>query len=81
MMKSINFIQGNLLEDSAQALVNPVNCVGVMGKGLAAQFKSKWPDMFLQYKKDCVTKELSIGKLTVYSLTNPYIINFPTKYH
>lgn len=77
--------QGNLLEDEAEALVNTVNCVGVMGKGIALQFKQAYPEMFSEYEKACRRKEVQPGKMHVVStksLLNPkYIINFPTKRH
>jgi len=65
------------------ALVNPVNCVGVMGKGLAKEFKERFPENFKVYKMLCENKELKPGKLLVhYNKYNPkYIINFPTKDH
>jgi O-acetyl-ADP-ribose deacetylase (regulator of RNase III) len=78
---------GNLFETKAEALINAVNCVGVMGKGIALQFKQKFPaDYFNAYKLACQTGELAIGSVQVYELknaqTNPrYIINFPTKRH
>ena len=81
----IEFKQGNLLEEKAEALVNAVNCVGVMGKGIALQFKQAFPDNFQRYKKACDAKEVQPGHvLTVStdSLLNPrYIINFPTERH
>ena len=78
---------GNLFEAKAEALINAVNCVGIMGKGIALQFKQKFPaDYFNAYKIACQTGELAIGIVQVYELknarTNPrYIINFPTKNH
>ncbi len=79
--------KGNSLEAKTEALVNAVNCVGVMGKGIALQFKQKFPaDYFNAYKLACQNGELAIGKVQVYELknveTNPrFIINFPTKKH
>lgn len=77
--------QGNLLEEDAQALVNAVNCVGVMGKGIALQFKHAFPENFQQYKKACDAKEVQPGRMFTVptgKLLNPkYIINFPTKRH
>lgn len=78
--------KGNLLEAKTEAIVNAVNCVGVMGKGLALQFRQKFSeDYFKDYKRACQNGELQIGKVHVYKLnskTNPqYIINFPTKDH
>jgi len=76
---------GNLLESKAEALVNTVNCVGIMGKGIALQFKQAFPDNFKAYEKACQNYEVAIGKMFVYStgkLFSPkYIINFPTKQH
>lgn len=81
----IQSMSGNLLEDSAEAYVNTVNTVGVMGKGIALQFKQAFPEMFKQYAKDCKSGFVQTGKMHVVEingLTNPkYIINFPTKEH
>jgi O-acetyl-ADP-ribose deacetylase (regulator of RNase III) len=77
--------QGNLLEEDAEALVNAVNCVGVMGKGIALQFKQAFPENFQQYKQACDAKEVQPGRMFTVptgKLFNPkYIINFPTKRH
>ncbi len=79
--------EGNLLEAKTEALVNAVNCVGVMGKGIALQFRREFSeDYFKDYKRACQSGELAIGKVHVYELknveTNPrFIINFPTKNH
>lgn len=76
---------GNLLEDSAEAYVNTVNTVGVMGKGIALQFKQAFPDVFKQYAKDSKLGKVKVGSMHVVpveGLTNPkYVINFPTKEH
>lgn len=81
----IEFHRDNLLEADAEALVNTVNTVGVMGKGIALQFKRKFPENFKAYKQACDKEEVEIGRMFVFSfdrLTNPrYIINFPTKNH
>jgi O-acetyl-ADP-ribose deacetylase (regulator of RNase III) len=81
----LEFKQGNLLEEDANALVNAVNCVGVMGKGIALQFKQAFPENFQQYKKACDAKEMQPGRMFTVptgKLFNPkYIINFPTKRH
>ena len=84
-MLVIEFRQGDILKAEVQALVNTVNCVGVMGKGLALQFKKAWPDNFTEYKAICEQKELQPGTMFIHDtgrLINPrYIINFPTKRH
>ena len=81
----IEFKQGNLLAENAEALVNTVNNVGVMGKGIALQFKQAYPENFRQYEKACRAGEVQPGRMFTVatgSLFNPkYIINFPTKAH
>jgi len=62
---------GNLFEAKAEALVNSVNCVGVMGKGIALQFRQKFPvSYFNSYKLVCQNGELAIGKVHVFELSN-----------
>ena len=81
----ITFKQGDLFQDRAQALVNPVNCVGVMGKGIALQFKEKFPDNFREYAQACWRNRVGPGRMLVFDTYRPqahrYIINFPTKRH
>ncbi|MED2035510.1 macro domain-containing protein [Bacillus thuringiensis] len=81
----IKLTTGNLLEADAQALVNTVNTVGVMGKGIALQFKQAFPDNFKAYQKACKINQVQPGKMFIYKthlLGSPeYIINFPTKRH
>jgi len=81
----IEFKKGNLLEADAEALVNTVNCVGVMGKGIALQFKQTYPSNFHVYEEACKAKKVQPGQMLIVStngLLNPkYIINFPTKRH
>lgn len=75
----ITYVRTNIFESNAQVLVNTVNTVGVMGKGLALQFKKLYPEMFASYQKLCDNKSLSIGKLQIYRTPNKWILNFPTK--
>lgn len=77
----ITYIQDNILNSHAQVLVNPVNTVGVMGKGLAAEFKHKYPEMFRKYQILCENQRLSIGQLWLYKSPDKWILNFPTKEH
>jgi O-acetyl-ADP-ribose deacetylase (regulator of RNase III) len=77
----LEFVKGNITDDQSEAVVNTVNCVGVMGKGIALLFKKKYPEMFLQYKEDCEKKLVKIGLMNVYENGLKYIINFPTKKH
>ena len=77
--------EGDLLAADVEALVNTVNCVGVMGKGIALQFKRRYPDMFEQYERECKLGHVQIGHMLVVPtgrLDGPqYVINFPTKKH
>lgn len=79
----IRYFVGNIFESQAMALVNTVNLVGVMGKGVALQFKNKYPNNFKEYVKACKSGDIAIGKLFVFREFNAfedrYIINFPTK--
>ncbi len=83
----IEHMQGSLLKADAEALVNAVNCVGVMGKGIALQFKQAFPENFRQYERACRAKQVRPGHMFIVrigdlSSPNPtYIINFPTKVH
>ncbi|KGS88430.1 macro domain-containing protein [Burkholderia pseudomallei] len=73
---------GDMFESDAQALVNTVNCVGVMGKGVAQEFKRRFPAMFDDYKVRCSRHEVRLGKPYLYSdLSGLRIVNFPTKDH
>lgn len=76
----VMYIKTDIFTSNADALVNPVNCVGVMGKGLAEQFKHKYPTMYQEYRELCFSGKLSPGMLHVYR-SNKAIINFPTKLH
>ena len=73
--------KGNIFNSSCEFLVNPVNCVGVMGKGLALEFKNKYPLNFEIYKKACDNASFNIGNLLIVPVDNKFIVNFPTKKH
>lgn len=81
----MEFKTGNLFLEEAEALVNTVNCVGVMGRGIALQFKKAFPDNFKAYAAACKSEEVQPGKMFIFrtgELNYPkYIINFPTKRH
>ncbi len=73
---------GNLFESDAQTLVNTVNCVGIMGKGVALSFKERFPDMFNDYAARCRAGQVKLGRRYVYKrVVPPWILNFPTKEH
>ena len=77
----INYVSGNIFSSECDVLVNPVNCVGVMGKGLALEFKLKYPDMFKTYQEVCKAKELRLGRPMYVRGADKSIVLFPTKYH
>ena len=74
---------GNMFESRAQTIVNTVNCVGIMGKGIAAEFKKRYPEMFKDYVARCERDEVSAGVPYLFkeSMFVPQVINFPTKTH
>lgn len=75
----ITYLRTNIFESNAHVLVNTVNTVGVMGKGLAKEFKRLYPNMFDSYQKYCESGHLSTGKLQLFRTTNKWVLNFPTK--
>ncbi len=76
----ISYTKGNLLEADTDALVNTVNCVGVMGKGIALAFKSSFPENFKEYESACKKNEVVIGEMFVTRVSEgKWIVNFPTK--
>jgi O-acetyl-ADP-ribose deacetylase (regulator of RNase III) len=82
----IEIAQGNLLEAPVEALVNTVNTKGIMGKGIALQFKQAFPEMFRDYENACKAGEVQLGKMHVFDLGGlagapRWIVNFPTKGH
>ncbi len=81
----IESVSGNIFDSKADAIVNAVNCVGVMGKGLALELKKRFPENFKIYKESCANQELRPDNVLTYNngeLGKPrFIINFPTKDH
>ena len=75
--------KGNIFNTKAQTIVNTINCVGVMGKGIALVFKLRYPKMFDLYKEYCKSKLIGIGNLWLYKgeVNEPWVLNFPTKFH
>ena len=82
-MSNITIINGNIFNTKAQTIVNTVNCVGVMGKGIALVFKLRYPAMFDIYQDFCKQGLIGIGKLWIYKgdARDPWALNFPTKTH
>ncbi|MGQ9779784.1 MAG: macro domain-containing protein, partial [Bacillota bacterium] len=78
----VRILVGDLFASKAQTLVNTVNCVGVMGKGVALEFKKRFPKMYEDYVRRCKAGLVKLGKPYLYrNLTGPWILNFPTKDH
>lgn len=74
-------LDGDLLTSPAQTLVNTVNLVGVMGKGLALRFKQVYPEMFRAYQSACESRTIDVGRSWLYRTPRKWILNFPTKRH
>lgn len=72
-------IKGNIFNSNCQTLVNTVNCVGFMGKGIALEFGYRYPEMERKYKEMCKENKIRIGKLWLYKSNDKRILNFPTK--
>ena len=82
----IEYIKGDIFDLDVEAIVNPVNCVGVMGAGLAKEFKIRYWDNYVLYKDTCNAGQAKMGRMMVYrypdnSKALRYIVNFPTKAH
>lgn len=81
-MSTFNALIGDMFSSDAQTLVNTVNCVGVMGKGVALHFKKRYPEMFQDYVRRCERKQVKLGEPYVYEdMSGIKILNFPTKDH
>ena len=76
---------GDIFETQCEAIVNPVNCVGVMGKGLAKVFRSRYPENYRAYQAACLQHQVIVGQMFITQVEMDsylrYIINFPTKHH
>lgn len=81
----LHIVKGDLFKQDAEALVNAVNCVGVMGRGIALQFRNTFPENYKAYLAACQRGEVQTGRMFVFDMGNldhaRYIINFPTKQH
>jgi O-acetyl-ADP-ribose deacetylase (regulator of RNase III) len=79
----IDLVRGDILDSTCDVIVNPVNCLGVMGAGLALQFRHRFPANYTAYVQACNRKELGFGRNFVFERDEPgrYIVNVPTKRH
>ena len=77
----IKYVHGNIFESDAQTIVNPINCIGAMGAGLARQFRDRYPDMYAKYRRFCLDDLIKPGRLMLYKAEDFWILNFPTKFN
>lgn len=80
----VRVVHGNIFDSRAEALVNPVNCSGVVGKGLATEFKTRWPENSARYESRCEMGRIEPGDMFVTKYpgeTPAWIVNFPTRDH
>ncbi len=77
----ITYVKGDMFTSPAQIITNTVNTVGVMGKGIALEFKKRYPEMYLDYQELCETGTFEIGKLVLWRKAEKWILLFPTKEH
>lgn len=75
----IRYLKGNIFQANAQTIVNTVNLRGAMGKGLALEFKNRFPGLFEAYTNDLLDKRLAIGSPTIWKGKERWVVNFPTK--
>ena len=75
----IKFVTGDIFNSNADCLINTVNCEGVMGKGIAYQFKIRFPQNNLEYIRECETGKLKVNTIHYYKEDGIWIVNFPTK--
>lgn len=78
---TVEIIKGNIFTTKCQTIVNAVNCIGVMGAGIALEFKLRYPEMFDRYVNLCGAEQLDIGKLWIFKSPERWVLNFPTKKH
>ena len=81
----IEYVCGNLFDAEVEAITNAVNCVGIMGKGIALEFKQRYPDAFAAYKQQCDTGQIRLRQVFIFdrgeTQSPRYIVHFPTKRH
>ncbi len=77
----IKYFEGTVFNVDADAIVNTINCIGVMNAGIALEFGLRYPDLLKEYEIKCKNKEINIGKIYYYHSNDKTIVNFPTKWH
>lgn len=77
----IKYVKGDIFNSPSKIIVNTVNTVGVMGKGIALEYKKRYPEMFIKYHELCANHQLDIGKLYLWKKADKWVLLFPTKKH
>lgn len=77
----VTFVKGDIFKSPSQVLTSAVNCVGVMGKGVALEFKNRYPQMFCDYKMKCEQGSVKLGQPYLWEDDSAQVFNFPTKRH
>ncbi len=77
----ITYVKGDIFNSPAKIIVNTVNTVGIMGKGIALEFKNRYPDMFRRYQELCESNQLDVGRLFLWRKSEKWVLLFPTKKH
>jgi len=77
----IEYFEGTVFNVESDAIVNTVNCIGVMSAGIALEYALRYPEMFLDYENRCKNKEIKVGDVYYFKYADKIIINFPTKWH
>jgi O-acetyl-ADP-ribose deacetylase (regulator of RNase III) len=80
-MSHLSIVCGNIFTSKTQTIVNTVNCVGVMGAGIALEFRLRYPEMYVKYVHMCEAQKLDIGSLWLFKSPDRWVLNFPTKKH
>ena len=75
----LTYLRTSIFDSPAQTLVNTVNTVGVMGKGIAKEFKARYPEMYSEYRHLCDKGRMQVGSLHLWRGSKPWVLNFPTK--
>jgi O-acetyl-ADP-ribose deacetylase (regulator of RNase III) len=78
---SVTVVKGNIFTSKCQTIVNTINCVGIMGAGIALECRLRYPEMHKKYIDLCNEKKIDIGLLWIYKSSNRWVLNFPTKKH
>ena len=77
----IKYLEGTVFNTDADAIVNTINCIGVMNAGIALEFSLRYPELLKEYEQKCKNKEISVGHIYYYKDKEKLIVNFPTKWH